>query len=224
LDSGADAERLKPSPSHSASISGMSEEQNVNPSHQSWLNVWVEKGLRYRDDLGIIARLAAIPAGLVLLLIPGALETALGHPFDAEEIMRSAVLHTLPLTLAVAMLFVSAIYASKAETLWPFLISIPIIIFISGALADHFGCLGCNGEITAQNAKDLAYDWTPSWIRSNAGPLNAIPLLLAFIAEYVRRYDPGTFLASLVCGAFLGLSVLWLLRPRAREAETKATE
>ena len=202
----------------------MSEKQNVIPSRQCWLNAWVEKGLRFRDDLGVIARLAAIPAGLVLLLIPGALETALGHPFDAEEIMRSAVLHTLPLTLAVAMLFVSAVYTSKAETPWPFLISIPIILYISGVLADHFGCLGCEGEKTVQNAKDVAYECTPTWFRNNAGPLNAIPLLLAFIVEYVRRYDPGTFLASLVCGIFLGFSFLWLLRPRASEAEAKATE
>jgi hypothetical protein len=194
----------------------MDEKADKVQPQTSWLETWVERGLRFVDDLGTIGKLAVIPAIAILILVPGAIQ----QRFDPVELVRSTVFLTMPLTLAVGLIFVAS-FTGFIKTGYGFVAMSGVALTICANVAIYYGCADCSGLIDA--AHEAAYDWTPKFIRGEilgGGIVTNVIFIVVCLFKYIQLYHLGGFLASIVCGVFLGLSLMWLFRPISHIAKT----
>jgi len=178
----------------------------------SWMNSWVERGLRFTDDLGVIGKLATIPALVIIVLVPGSINKVIDNPLDAGTLVKETSFHTIPLTLAIGLTF--ALICNRVfSNLLQVVVFFSFAILIGAGAADYFGCSDCGGTTLINSAQQTVQNLMPEWFTHNAGPLNAIPFILVVIIEYFNKYALGKFLASIVCGLFMGFALMWLFRP-----------
>jgi hypothetical protein len=172
----------------------------------SWMNGWVERGLRFTDDLGVIGKL---PALVIIVLVPGNINKVIHNTLDAGTLVKETAFQTIPLTLAIGLTFAlicDRVFSNVLQAVLFF----SFAILIGAGAADYFGCSDCGGTTLIDSAQQTVQNLMPEWFTHNAGPLNAIPFILIVIIEYFNKYALGKFLASIVCGLFMGFALMWL--------------
>jgi len=170
--------------------------------------LWFETVSRVGDDFRKIGAAAIVPAVIVALILPATVDL-LAHP---EQLVYQAAIRTFPLTLTVAVIWIS-LNSRIASNVFYLLLLWSFSIVLAAGIADYYGCDKCGDLHLIDAARERAQAWVPKWISDSAGILNAIPFLVSCIVEFVRLYGVLTFLAALVCGSYLGLSGIYLLRP-----------
>jgi hypothetical protein len=178
----------------------------------SRITSWVERGLRFTDDLGVIGKLATIPALLIIVLIPTNISRAIDNQLDPGAIVEETAFHTIPLTLAIGLTF-ALVCKGVFKNVLQIIAFFSFALLIGASAADYFGCPDCGGTALIYSAQQTVQTWMPEWFTHNAGVLNFIPFILAAIIEYFKKYALGKFLASIVCGLFVGFALIWLFRP-----------
>jgi hypothetical protein len=194
----------------------MATSDNSHDSGKSTVEILFDKASRFVDDLGTVGKVAFIPGILIALIIPTSIEQ-LKHP---EQLFYLAAIKTMPLTITIGIVVVSLCtpYIKNGLhllILWAF------SIVLCASIADYYGCVECGDRKQIEHAFELSREWTPKWFADSAGPLNAIPFLLACLVAFYQLYGTRTFLAAIVCGLYLGFAALYLMRPVSQPAQVK---
>jgi hypothetical protein len=166
---------------------------------------WFERISRLGDDFTKIGKASIVPAVLLALLFP-ALVDHLSHP---EQMVYQAGVRTFPLTVTVAVVWISTnIWNTSKRLNGYWLMAIWFVsIYVSIGLAAHFGCDDCGKlrDITEQ---------TNSWVPKSliwGGYL--VAFLITAVIYFFELYGWASFVASLICGSYLGLAGIYVLRP-----------
>lgn len=162
---------------------------------------------------------AALLVGIVVLFLTGPITVdALTRP---DLHLYQVALRTTPLTLAVASIIIALTKKWFAHP-FSYILFAAVAAILSAGIADYVGCIDCGGTSLIRSAYDDVYSWSPEWIRQSGGPLKIPVFLFAAVVEYVELYRPATFIASLICGAFLAASLIHLakIKPDANPPPT----
>lgn len=167
---------------------------------------WFERISLLAGDFGKIGSAALVPAVVIAALVP-ALVDHLSHP---GRLLYAAGGRTFPLTATIAVIWIStSVWNTSKRLNWFWLIAIWCIsIFVSIRLAVHFGCDNCGSFIDIQQETQA---WLPEFARQPG--LSPVALLISAGVYFFGIFGVKLFLASLVCGSFLGLAGIYLLRP-----------
>ena len=182
--------------------------ESEDSTQANWISTSVERGLRVANDFGKIGKLAILPAIAILILVPGIVQQA----FDPGKILHDTIVRTLPLTVTVGLIFVM-LCPGFVESFVVFIVFSGFAFVVGAAIADYYGCTDCGGLALIKSASQLADDWTPKWFSEHGAFLNLIPFMIFCVIAYVQLYHFATFLASIICGVFLGFSLIFLFRP-----------
>lgn len=166
---------------------------------------WFERISRLADDFTKIGKAAIVPAVLLVLLFP-ALVDQVSHP---GQLVYQAGVRTFPLTVTIAVIWITTnIWNTSKRLNGYWLIAIWFFsMYVSIGLAAHFGCDACG------KFEDIA-DQTNSWLPKslNFGGGYFLGFLITALIYFFKLYGGASFVASLICGSFLGLAGIYVLR------------
>lgn len=167
---------------------------------------WFERISRLGDDFRTIGKASIVPAILVALLFP-AIVDQVSHP---EQLIYQAGVRTFPLTVTVAVIWITTNIWNTSERLngyWMIAIWC-LSIYISISLATQFGCHEC-GKV--EDITDQTNSWLPKsvsfWLTY------MLAFLITAVVYFFMLYGWASFVASLICGSYLGLAGIYVLRP-----------
>ncbi|MBI5320510.1 hypothetical protein [Bradyrhizobium sp.] len=180
--------------------------QDARPPKGTGPVAWFERISLLGDDFRKIGKASIVPAVLLAALFP-ALVDQLTHP---GQFVYLAAVRTFPLTATIAVIWISAhVWNTSTRLNWYALLAIWCVsLYISISLALHFGCSDC-GKLS--DIQEETYAWLPQFARQ-AG-ISAVAFLVTAGIYFFRIYGWASFLASLICGSYLGLAGIYVLRP-----------
>ena len=166
---------------------------------------WFERISRLGDDFRKIGAASIVPAVLLAIVFP-TLVDKVSHP---GQFVYQAGVRTFPLTVTIAVIWISTnIWNTSKRLNGYWLIAIWVVsIYVSIGLAAHFGCYDC-GRL--EDITDQTYSWLPKSLNLGVGYFLAF--LITAVIYFFKLYGLASFVASLVCGSYLGLAVIYVLR------------
>jgi hypothetical protein len=167
---------------------------------------WFERISRLGDDFRKIGKASIVPAVPLAILSPAVVD----HLSNPEQYFYLACIRTFPLTVTVAVIIITGnIWNTSKRLNGYWLMAIWFVsIYVSINLAAHFGCNACGKfeDITAQTDS-----WLPKVFSVWGGYLLAF--LITAVIYFFKLFGWGSFLSSLICGSYLGLAGIYVLRP-----------
>lgn len=191
--------------------------QESKPPTKSGPVEWFERISLLGDDIRKIGKTSIVPALVVSMLFP-ALVDQLSHP---ELLVYQIAARTFPLTTTIAVIWISTNIWNVSKRMNGFWLIVIwcVSLYLSIDLALRYGCDHC-GKL--EDIHDLTYSWLPK--PANQAGVYHVAFLISAAIYFFNIYGWQSFLASLVCGSFLGLAGIYLLRPGGPLDRTGKTE